>query len=121
MNNSVGGLNSESILAASYLSDYSLFVWFPTINAENFLKKSTYEIAPEWVNKKGFIARKSDQVEPVILYKNKVIKILKMIKKCNAVLATGHISWQESMKLVKKALQIGVRKIVITHPIYQRI
>jgi len=121
LNNSVGGLNSESILAASYLSDYSLFVWFPTINAENFLKKSTYEIAPEWVNKKGFIARKSDQVEPVILYKNKVIKILKMIKKCNAVLATGHISWQESMKLVKKALQIGVRKIVITHPIYQRI
>ncbi len=121
LNNSVGGLNKEVILATSYLSNGPFFVWFPTINANNFLNKSEYEIAPEWVSEKNFIARKAKYIKPVKLLKKKVIEVLKAIKKCKAVLATGHISWQETMELVNKAKQIGIKKIVITHPIYQRI
>lgn len=126
LNNAVGGLNPEAVYAASLLSENPIIVWFPTINAEQFLLNSKYEIAPEWVQKKNFVAREASSVSPVVVTKNnklvpKVLEILSMIKQTNSVLATGHISWKESELVIKKALEIGVKKIVITHPIYQRI
>ncbi len=126
LNNAVGGLNPEAIYASSLLTDRPLMVWFPTINAENFLRQSKYEIAPEWVNNKNFQARKAKEVKPVMVTENRTltketINVLKVIKKCDSVLATGHIGWEESVLLINKALELGITKIVITHPIYQRI
>lgn len=125
LNNSVGGLNPEAILSASQISSAPIIVWFPTINAENFLKKSEYEIAPEWVMKSNFSAKNAKEVEAVRVTVSgeltaEILKVLSMIKKCNTVLATGHISWEESKILSEKALIMGVR-VIITHPIYQRI
>lgn len=120
LNNSVGGLNPEIIYANQLISDLPFMLWFPTINSENFLKKSKFEIAPEWVKNNKFKARKAEDVIPVKLNKN-IIKVLRAIKDCNAVLATGHISWQESVKLIDKAKKMGITKIVITHPVYQKI
>lgn len=126
LNNSVGGMNPEGIYASSLLSDKPITVWFPTINAENFLQKSEFEIAPEWVRKNGFTERRSKDVKPVLVTKNgkltkESVSVLKSIKKYNAVLATGHISWKESRILVDQAIKEGVKQIVITHPIYQYI
>lgn len=126
LNNSVGGLNPEAIYASSLLSDKPIIVWLPTINAENFLNKSAYEIAPEWVKDKGLVAQKAKDVRPVKVTNGKkltkeTIELLEMIRRYNAILATGHISWQESVLVVNEARKIGIKKIVITHPIYQRI
>lgn len=126
LNNAVGGLNSEAIYSVNLISEKPIVVWFPTTNAENFLKQSVYEIAPEWVEKKGFKARSVKKVKPVLVTKdakltNETIDVLKMIKQCNASLATGHISWQESVLLIERALKLEITKIVVTHPIYQRI
>lgn len=126
LNNSVGGLNSDAILIACQLSDKPIVVWFPTINAKNFLAQSKFEIAPEWINDKKFISKKSSDVKPVnLLNKGKLtveaITCLKTIKKCKAILATGHISPIETTILVNQALALGISKIVITHPIYQKI
>ena len=126
LNNSVGGLNPEAIYATSLMSRGPFFVWFPTINARNFLENSKYEIASEWVQKEGFKARRSNDIVPVEVSKRgkltkEVIDILKVINKYNAILATGHISWQESLIVINKTLDMGLKKIVITHPIYQRI
>ncbi len=126
LNNAVGGMNTEAIYTSSLLSDRPIIVWLPTINSENFLKKSTFEIAPEWVKNKNFSARKSKEVKPVKVVKGKTlteetVRVLQMIKKCNAALATGHISWEESIIVVNEAKRIGIKNIVITHPIYQRI
>lgn len=126
LNNSVGGLNEEAIYSSSSITNKPIMVYFPTINAKNFLDKSKYEIAPEWVNNKNFKGRKSRNVKAVeILKDNKLLKettkILEFIKKEKYVLATGHISWRESKILVDSALKKGVKKIVITHPIYQKI
>jgi hypothetical protein len=126
LNNSVGGLNPKAICTASSLTNRPLMVWFPTIDAENFLLQSKYEIAPEWINNNNFQARKAKNVKPVMVTRNKrltkeTVIVLETIKKCNCVLATGHIGWQESMLLINKALSLGINKIVITHPIYQRI
>ena len=126
LNNAIGGLNPNAIYASSLLSTSPIMVWFPTINARNFLKKSDYEIAPEWVNNKNFTAKKSQNVKPVDVVINnklteKAIEVLRAIKECRGVLATGHISWEESQILVDKSLELGIKNIVITHPIYQKI
>jgi len=127
LNNSVGGLNKEAVYNASLVSDSPLVVWFPTINAEQFLKQSEYEIPPEWVGGSLKNFRKANSINSLrVLDKNnklgpKALEVLEMIKSTNSILATGHISWQESVALIKKAEGLGIEKIIITHPIYQRI
>lgn len=127
LNNAVGGFNKEVIFSASLLLESPLVVWFPTINAENFLKQSRYEIPPEWV---GGSSKKNRNANTVCglkitdrngkIQKN-VREVLEAIKKTNSILATGHISWQESDLLIKEALRLGIDSIIITHPIYQKI
>lgn len=126
LNNFVGGLNSEVIYSASLSSDKPIVVWFPTTTAKNFLDKSKYEIAPEWVQKKGFKARKAKNIKGISVVNkkkltNETIEVLRTIKTLGAVLATGHLSWQECKVLIEEALRMKIKNIVITHPIYQRI
>ncbi len=54
--------------------------------------------------------------------KKDVKNVLRVIKKCGAILPTGHISWRESQALVNVVVQeIGLKKIIVTHPIYKKI
>lgn len=127
LNNFLGGLNPEALYATSLISEDPFIVWFPTINAAAFLKKSNYEIPWEWVQKNNFKARPKSLLKKIEILNKKgkltesTLKVLKAIKKYNCILATGHLSWQESEKLVNKAFKIGVKKVIVTHPIYQPI
>lgn len=128
LNNFVGGLNIDAIYATSVLANGPFIVWFPTVHARQFLNNSKWEIAPEWVDKrKQFLARPAKSVSGIrIVDKNgrlteDVLSILRAIKDTGAVLATGHISWQESRILINAATRMGITKIIVTHPIYQRI
>lgn len=127
LNNFVGGLNADAVYAASTLSKNRFIVWFPTISAKKFLAESTWEIAPEWVKDPSFRSRKATRVKPITILNakgtmsNETIAVLKAIKETDAILATGHISWQESMALIQKANKMGIQNMIITHPIYQRI
>lgn len=125
LNSYVGGLNPEAIYAAANPSKRPIIVWFPTINAENFLRKSKFEIPLEWA-RKGFKPRLSAEINGIkIASGGKLTKItrdvLKAIKENNCILATGHLSWQETALLVKESLKAGIKKIIVTHPIYQLI
>lgn len=126
LNNYVGGLNADVIYATAKLSENLTIVWFPTINAYNYLRKSKYEIRPEWVNKK-FRSRLSGDVKGIrIIAKNKKLTypakiVLKEIRDNGCILATGHISWQESRALIYEAVGLGINKIIVTHPLYQLI
>ena len=44
-----------------------------------------------------------------------VYSILEVIKSYDMVLATGHISTQESMALVSEARSLGIERVVVTH------
>jgi hypothetical protein len=127
LNNFVGGFNKEAIYAASLLTDSPIMVWFPTTSAAQFLKSSKYEIPPEWTAGSLPAARQSTEVNNLSVtgkkgsLKREVLEVLRMIKQTKSILATGHISWEESVILVKEAKQLGIEKIIITHPIYQRI
>lgn len=126
LNNFVGGLNPEAIYAQTLLTNKPFIVWFPTIHAYNFLENNKYEVPPEWVGGQDFQAREPSKIKPVVVVKNKklvknAIDVLNMIKQYSLVLATGHLSWKESAILIEYALQLGIKKIIITHPIYQSI
>lgn len=91
------------------------------------MKTTKYEIPLEWVNKKNFKSRFSKNIRGlrVIDKTNSItkeaIEVLKIIKDLDLILATGHISWIESEILVKKAVDIGIKRIIVTHPIYSSI
>jgi len=126
LNNFAGGMNPDIIYANAEISKSPFIVWFPTIHAENYLEGSKWEIRPEWVKNTKFNPRKSAEIKPVKIVSEeklakKVIEVLKAIKKCNCILATGHISWKEAEVVVSYASRIGIKKIVVTHPIYQLI
>ncbi len=126
LNNYNGGLNADAIYASAEISKYPLIVWFPTISARNFLESSKYEIPPEWVGE-NFVSRASKDVPSISVLDTQenlsaeTRRALEMIKEKGCILATGHISWKESKKLVEEAVKMGIEKIIITHPIYQRI
>ncbi len=131
LNRYIGGFNSKIIYALAEISDRPIIVWFPTLHAEKFLKIQKNEIPQEWIKpecKDKIKLRPVNKIKPLSVFNSKgslsedVKKVLIAIKKCDAILATGHISWQESKALVKFAVgKIGIKKIIITHPIYQKI
>ena len=51
--------------------------------------------------------------------KSSFFELLQVIKKYNAVLATGHISIEESLIVCQEATKFGV-KTVLTHPDWKR-
>ncbi len=125
LNNAVGGMNPEAVYAASLVSKKPLIVWFPTINAEQFLRTNNYEIAPEWVEDKSLKLKSTDETTPVkVTEKGKLlpeaVQVIDMIAQVKGVLATGHIAAEESMLVANYARSLNV-SVIITHPIYQHI
>lgn len=128
LNNYVGGFNAEAVIAVAKAANRPIIIWFPTISAKNFLRGQECEIPKEWIGGKLVNNRKASQIKQLCVLdtqgniKLEVKEVLKAIKDYNCILATGHISWQECVKLVKTAQkEFGIYKIVITHPVYQRI
>ena len=131
LNNFIGGFNTEAIRSAAELADRPIMVWFPTLHAKNCLKKQKYEIPQEWIDPEILARiklRLAKDIEPLSIFdrckkmKREIFSVLQTIKECNAILATGHLSWKESLCLVKIAKsKFGIEKIIITHPIYQQI
>lgn len=125
LNNAVGGMNPEAVYAASLVSKKPLIVWFPTINAEQFLCTNKYEIAPEWVEDKSLTLKTAKETTPVKVTKDGELlpqtkQVITMIAQVKGVLATGHIAAKESMLVAAYARSLQV-PVIITHPIYQHI
>lgn len=124
LNGSVGGLNATAVEILA--RDGGQYVWFPTVDSRN--ERDSVARAPKgvkppmWWNiqqdlKAAGIA--SPTVEcfdsdgaPV----KELLDVLDVIAAHDLTLATGHLSGQESLKLVPLAHERGVRRIVITHP-----
>ncbi len=122
LNSSVGGINPTAVEMAARAG--AKLVWFPTCD-------STYELAhvfngdpnkklPYWAQ--IIIQLKQDGVKTPtisILEEGRLTdatyEVIDVIARNNLILATAHISHEETFALVKAAHARGVRKIVITH------
>jgi hypothetical protein len=114
LNLSVGGLNLYAVKNA--INRGAKIIWMPvtdTLHSVNirgklkwkFLGSST--LSPD--NAQTIIDKKKELVP-------EVLEIIDVVAKADIVLATGHISPQESLILIEEAKKRGVEKILVTHP-----
>jgi len=109
----VGGLNLMAVEGALKLGAKE--IWLPTIHAVHYLSQKDHvpTLAKELKKEiKGIYLL--DQEGKI---KEELYPILRKIAEYNVALGTGHISIEEAKAVVKEAAHIGVKKIVITHPL----
>lgn len=126
LNTFTGGLNPNAVYAAGTVARRPFIVWFPTVSARQFLTNSEWEVAPEWIGNATIPCRRAEDVESISILEGssltkETFQVLEAIQSSNAILATGHLSWQESTILIREAARMGITKIIATHCIYQKI
>lgn len=111
---SCGGINPEAVRVTLQIG--GRVVWLPTVSAVNHL---------DYVRRSGVSAHvrsltQSEVSVDVLDRRGRVSSalesVLKLIAEYDAVLATGHISVQETRLVVTRALELGVKRILVTHP-----
>lgn len=110
LNRSVGGVNPAAVEQAVAFKDKTVrIVWMPTVDAENNVRAAQKNDAKQ--NRPFVPVAKNGKLLP------EVDDVLKIIARENIALGTGHSSPSEDLMLVREARQLGVSKIVITHPL----
>lgn len=80
------------------------FVWFPTMDAKH---------CRDYLGQDGGICILDDNGK----LKSEVYDILKVIKEYDMVVASGHMSYPETAALFEAAVDMGITKMVATHPL----
>ncbi len=103
LNLTVGGMNPAAVeYMAATTGGRGKLVWMSTFDAENQVKFSKE-------NRPFVSVAKNGQLLPATK------DVITAIAKHNLVLATGHVSPEEGLLLVREAKRQGVQRIVITH------
>jgi hypothetical protein len=124
LNVPVGGMNPVAVEIAGRSG--ARIVWFPTMDSVN-QRHTIDEIPagakpPMWLALMQELQAEGIDPSPVAVVDDEgevtadVGSVLAMIAKHDLVLATGHLSAAEIMKLVPLASEAGVRRIIVTHP-----
>src|SRR5262245_61264194 len=143
LNRYVGGLNPDAVESArsgnrthvgSEESDPSpMVVWMPTVHARSHLQLHGFAFDPRW---SGCCTHGGDHHAvpavtvpdaPVIVFDEsgnpapELVPTLEAMARNNCVLATGHLHAEEVKRLVPMALEVGVKRVILTHPHYPSI
>ena len=103
LNLTVGGMNPAAVeYMAATTGGRGKLVWMSTFDAENQVRFSKE-------NRPFVSVSKNGQLLPATK------DVIASIAKHNLVLATGHVSPEEGLMLVREAKRQGVQRIVITH------
>jgi hypothetical protein len=103
----IGGLNPNAVMTGANLG--AKVVWMPTFsskNSINMMRKQGLPLQGEGIS----LLNKEGTLVP------EVERILQIIKKFDMVLATGHISPQEAFILFDRAQEMGIKRMIVTHP-----
>jgi len=132
LNHYVGGINPMAVRGALGPAHggvpYLKVVWLPTVHAAAHLtarhhEGETYDIPPEWCGGKvSNLAQPIDQVESINVLapelQQRLDDVLRLVAQHDLVLATGHVGREEVFHVVQRAQDLGVQKIIVTHPCY---
>ena len=92
-NAQVGWLNPAAVEAALALGAKE--IWLPTFGGQR--------------GDRLIVLQDNGQLQP------EVLSIMEMVRDADIILATGHITFQESMAVVAAARDLGLKKVLITH------
>ncbi|GAA6756200.1 DUF6282 family protein [Thermus thalpophilus] len=125
LNHGVGGLNPLAVEIAARAG--ARFLWFPTVDAANEAREVEElppEKRPQWARLQEEFRGAGLLPPPIgVLDGNGRLKpearaVLKVAARHRMVVATGHLSREEILKVVEAALEEGVPQVVVTHPDY---
>src|SRR5260221_46830 len=104
LNNAVGGINPNAVewMHRVYGSRGKV-VWLPTFESDKHVKTFSGPTA------KGIVVAPNGQVTP------EMEAVLKIIARENLLLATGHVTPEEVLAVTKRARELGVKNIIVTH------
>jgi len=103
LNYEMGGLNPSAVEMAGRMN--TKIVWMPTLSSKNDMEKRGFK------GKGLTILDQNGVMLPVVK------EILELIKQYDMTLGTGHLSTAEIFILLAEARKIGVKRIVVNHPI----
>lgn len=117
LNSYVGGINPAAVEAALRLGGKE--VWMPTVDAGYHAQvhggTGGYESQSGGVSHaEGIWVADADGK-----LHSTVKQVLELVAEHNAILGTCHLSPREIVALVKEAKDVGVSKIVVTHPFFK--
>lgn len=123
LNNAVGGLNPQAVDILGRSG--GKIVWMPTVDSLNEKKR----VKEAGSVKKHYWSRMQQELERAGILKPAIgildetgqllpvmDEIIALILKYRMILATGHLSPHESMKLIRHAYEMGLDRIIVTHP-----
>jgi len=103
LNLTVGGMNPHAVEHMTKVTGgFGRIVWMSTFDAENAVRTAKENRPFVSVSRNGELLPETKAV-------------IAMIAKHNLVLATGHVSAQEVMLVLREARRQGVRRMVVTH------
>ncbi len=92
LNRAVGGINPVAVRAMMAMAPTrAKVVWLPTIDAANTKIFNEGNLVPE------------------------LVEVLKIVAENDLVLATGHLTSRQIRAVVKRARQLGIQNILVTH------
>jgi hypothetical protein len=104
LNKSVGGINPAAVEWMHRMSgNRGKIVWLPTFDSDKHIKTLVDK------NGSGLRVAENGQVTPAME------EVLKIIARENLVLATGHVHPEEVVIVTKRARELGVKNILVTH------
>jgi len=113
LNNQVGGLNPYAVETA--LAMGGKVVWFPTIAAAKHIRAHHHYRFPS-----SSLQLRPDEPVPLLTEDGRLrpqaYEVLELIKRYDAVLATGHLDSAEVDVLLRAARGVGVQRVVVNHP-----
>lgn len=122
LNSSVGGVNPSAVEMAARSG--AKLIWFPTCDSAHeraYVLSGKYKKQPYWATIVQEMAADGNAAPTVTVLEDKgglteeAYTVLKVMAKYNLILATSHMSHEETFALVKGAAETGVKKIIVTH------
>lgn len=122
LNSSVGGINPSAVEMAARSG--AKLIWFPTCDSAHeraYVLSGKYKKQPYWATIVQEMAADGNAAPTVTVLDEKgglteeAYTVLKVMAKYNLILATSHMSHEETFALVKGAAETGVKKIIVTH------
>jgi hypothetical protein len=113
LNLPVGGINLEAVEVALKMGAKE--VWLPTIHASHYVAQKDHVPTLAKAVKadiKGIYLLKEDGS-----LKEELGPIFRKIAEYDVALGTGHITTQEAKAVVREAAKVGVKKVIVTHPL----
>lgn len=123
LNNAIGGMNPQAVDIAGRAG--ARLVWLPTVDSLNeFNNKGKQDESklPYWALMQRQLEKDKILRPPIRLFDDKgnllkeTKEIISLFIKYKLIMATGHLSPVEGLKLVKEAVDMGLERIIITHP-----